>query len=95
MTTNGSDRDHLLRPAGEESGTPEGSWGDWGDWFFFAGADHRMPFATIVEHDTPGFDEDSHLDRPGAFRLNIDVGREEFAREFGFPPHLGGRRRGP
>jgi hypothetical protein len=62
MTTNGSDRDHLLRPADEESGAPEGSWGDW---FFFTGADHRMPFATIVEHDTPGFDEDSHLDRPG------------------------------
>jgi erythromycin esterase-like protein len=69
--------------ADEESGAPEGSWGDW---FFFAGADHRMPFATIVEHDTPGFDEDSHLDRPGVFRLNIGVGREEFAREFGFPP---------
>lgn len=69
--------------ADEASGAPEVSWGDR---FFFAGAEKRWPFATIVEHDTPGFDEDSHLYRPGTFRLNIDLGRDEFRRLFGYPP---------
>ncbi|RZT88126.1 erythromycin esterase [Pseudonocardia sediminis] len=56
-----------------------------GDWFFSVdGA--RMPFATIVVHDTPGFDERSALHRPGVFRLNIGVGREEFEALFGTPP---------
>jgi erythromycin esterase-like protein len=69
--------------ADERSAAPESSWGDW---FFFAGDDQRMPFATIVHHDTAGFDERSQLDRPGVFRLNFGVGREEFERLFGFPP---------
>ncbi|WP_433342127.1 DUF6194 family protein [Micromonospora sp. CA-111912] len=69
--------------ADERSGAPEVSWGDR---FFFVGSDRRRPFATIVEHDVPGFDEDSHLDRPGIFRLNVHVGREEFQRRFGYPP---------
>ena len=69
--------------ADERSEAPESSWGDW---FFFAGDDRRMPFATIVHHDTAGFDELSRLDRPGVFRLNFGVGREEFERLFGFPP---------
>jgi erythromycin esterase-like protein len=69
--------------AGEENGSPEGSWGDR---FFYVGPDRRQPFATIVEHDVPGFDEASQLDRPGVFRLNLDLGRAEFERLFGFPP---------
>ncbi|MFG3715498.1 DUF6194 family protein [Micromonospora sp. NPDC047730] len=50
------------------------------------GPDRRQPFATIVEHDVPGFDEASQLDRPGVFRLNLDLGRAEFERPFGFLP---------
>ncbi len=69
--------------ASEENGAPEGAWGDR---FFHVGPDRRQPFATIVEHDVPGFDEDSRLDRPGVFRLNVDLGRVEFTRLFGFPP---------
>ena len=69
--------------ASEENGSPEGAWGDR---FFFVGPDRRQPFATIVEHDVPGFDEASQLDRPGVFRLNLDLGRAEFERLFGFPP---------
>lgn len=69
--------------ADEESGAPRICWGDR---FFFVGPDRRRPFVTIVEHDTPGFDEASGLDRPGVFRLNIDLGREEFHRQFGYPP---------
>jgi erythromycin esterase-like protein len=57
-----------------------------GDLFFHVGADRRRPFATIVVHDYPGWDECSQLDRPGAWRLNVDLGRREFERRFGFPP---------
>lgn len=69
--------------AGEPNGSPEGAWGDR---FFSVGPDRRQPFATIVEHDVPGVDEASRLDRPGAFRLDLDLGRTGFARLFGFPP---------
>ncbi|HEX5995727.1 MAG TPA: DUF6194 family protein [Jiangellales bacterium] len=69
--------------ASEENGSPEGAWGDR---FFYVGPGRRQPFATIVEHDVPGFDEASQLDRPGVFRLNLDLGRTEFERIFGFPP---------
>ncbi|GAA0368714.1 hypothetical protein GCM10009541_08960 [Micromonospora gifhornensis] len=69
--------------ASEENGSPEGAWGDR---FFHVGPDRRQPFATIVEHDVPGFDEASQLDRPGVLRLNLDLGRTEFERRFGFPP---------
>jgi hypothetical protein len=69
--------------ADEGSGAPEISWGDR---FFFIGSERRRPFATIVERDVPGWDEDSRLDRAGIFRLNIDIGREEFQRRFGYPP---------
>lgn len=72
---------HLL--ADEESGAPRLSWGDR---FFFIGTERRRPFATIVEHDVPGFEEDSRLDRAGIFRLNVDLGREEFLRQFGYLP---------
>ncbi|WP_327025709.1 DUF6194 family protein [Micromonospora sp. NBC_01739] len=69
--------------ASRENRSPEGAWGDR---FFYVGPDRRQPFATIVEHDVPGFDEASQLDRPGVFRLNLDLGRAEFERLFGFPP---------
>ncbi len=64
-------------------GAPEVSRGDR---FFHAGDDRRRPFATIVAHDVPGFDEASQLDRPGVFRLNVELGRQGFEAEFGFPP---------
>ncbi|MEH1166789.1 DUF6194 family protein [Micromonospora sp. CPCC 205539] len=69
--------------ASEDNGSPEGAWGDR---FFYVGPDRRQPFATLVEHDVPGFDESSQLDRPGVYRLNLDLGRIEFERRFGFPP---------
>lgn len=69
--------------ATEEMGAPESNWGNR---FFFVGADRMRPFATIVLRNMPGFDEDSNLDRPGVFRLNIDLSREEFERQFGYPP---------
>ncbi|GIJ21979.1 DUF6194 family protein [Micromonospora lutea] len=69
--------------ASEENGSPEDAWGDR---FFYVGPDRRQPFATIVEHDVPGFDDASQLDRPDVFRLNLDLGRAEFESLFGFPP---------
>lgn len=69
--------------ADESAGAPPGTNGDR---FYFAGVSHRMPFATIVAHDTADFDEKSRLDRPGVFRLNIALGRAEFTRRFGYPP---------
>ncbi|MDG4831080.1 DUF6194 family protein [Solwaraspora sp. WMMD1047] len=67
----------------------------WGDRFFFAGEDRRWPFATIVLHDVPDFDERSRLAEPGRYRLNIEVGRAEFRNLFGYGPeefaaHSGG-----
>jgi erythromycin esterase-like protein len=58
----------------------------WGDRFFFAGEDRTRPFATIVGHDVPGFDERSRLSEPGRYRLNIEVGRAEFQNLFGYGP---------
>lgn len=61
----------------EAAGTHESSWGD--TFCYYdpdATADQKLPFATIVTHDTPGWDEVSDLDRPGAFRVNLAVGRQ-------------------
>lgn len=58
----------------------------WGDRFFFTGAERVRPFATIVGHDVPGFDERSRLAEPGRYRLNIEVGRTEFRNLFGYGP---------
>ncbi|MCU7722480.1 erythromycin esterase family protein [Actinoplanes sp. KI2] len=58
----------------------------WGDRFFFAGDDRKRPFATIVGHDVPDFDERSRLAEPGRYRLNIEVGRAEFQNLFGYGP---------
>ncbi|WP_407653478.1 DUF6194 family protein [Actinoplanes oblitus] len=82
--------EHILRLpgvtqliAGPGTGAPELSWGDR---FFFAGEDRMRPFATIVVQDVPGFDERSDLDRPGVFRLNVELGRERFKALFGYGP---------
>lgn len=69
--------------ATEEDGAPESAWGDT---FFFYDPDgltvpeKRMPYATIVVNDYPGFDEASNLNRPGIFRVNMAVSRETFER---------------
>jgi len=69
--------------AGPRTDAPELGWDDR---FFFAGAERMFPFATIVAHDIPGFDEQSGLDRAGVFRLNLDVRRDDFRRLFGYGP---------
>ena len=75
-----------------DNGAPESNWGNR---FFYVGPDRVRPFATIVIRDMPGFDEDSNLARPGVFRLNIDLGRDEFQRWFGYPPaNFAGHRHG-
>jgi Family of unknown function (DUF6194) len=53
--------------------------------FFFHDGDDKFPFATIVTKDSE-FDNASKLDRPGAFRLNIGVGKESFRALFGETP---------
>jgi len=75
--------------AGEENGAPEVAWGD--SFFFYDPdnadpGDRRLPFATVVTKDYPGFDTASDLDRPGVFRLNLAVGRDRFTELFGFSP---------
>jgi hypothetical protein len=50
--------------------------------FFFHGANDKFPFATIVTKDN-AFDSASNLNRPGVFRLNIEVGKERFRALFG------------
>lgn len=74
-----------LRPAPGD-GSPEISWGDV---FFFYAPDGVMPrtqpFATIVTKDYPD-DRESRLDRPGAFRLNVAAGTDEFRRRIGRAP---------
>ncbi|GAA3453964.1 erythromycin esterase family protein [Dactylosporangium matsuzakiense] len=69
--------------AGPDDGAPEVAWDER---FFFVGPDRRRPFASIVGHDIPGFDEASRLDRIGVFRLNIELGRARFEALFGYPP---------
>jgi Family of unknown function (DUF6194) len=43
---------------------------------------HRFPFATIVTKDYGDFDNQSNLNRPGVFRLNVGVSRDTFRRLF-------------
>jgi Family of unknown function (DUF6194) len=72
--------------ASEENGDPEVAWDDT---FFFYDPDgvtvpeRRLPYATIVTGDYPGFDEASNLDRPDVFRVNVWVGRDTFAEHAG------------
>lgn len=64
----------VLRPQ-EGDGTPEVAWGDL---FFYEAPDGVLPpgqpFATVVTKDYPG-EPSSDLGRPGAFRVNVHVGR--------------------
>lgn len=74
----GLDGTLTLRPAPGD-GSPEISWGDV---FFYYAPDgvvpqRTQPFATIVTKNYPG-DEASRLDSPGAFRVNMAVGKEVF-----------------
>jgi hypothetical protein len=50
--------------------------------FFFHGADHMRPFATLAAADND-YDRVSNLDRPGVFRLNIGVSKQTFQSLFG------------
>jgi hypothetical protein len=77
--------------AGPGTEAPEVAWDER---FFFVGPGRRRPFATIVGHDIPGFDEESRLDRIGAFRLNIELGRARFEEVFGYPPRQFAEHRG-
>jgi len=69
----------------QESGAPEIAWGDS---FFIYDPDRnlpdtrRFPFATIVTKDYGEFDNQSKLDRPGGFRLNIGVSKKTYASLF-------------
>lgn len=61
---------------GEGSDSPELAWGDA---FFYYAPDGVMPertqpYGTIVTKNYPD-DEESRLDEPGRFRVNIHVGR--------------------
>ncbi|UJW30590.1 DUF6194 family protein [Saccharothrix sp. AJ9571] len=67
-----------VRP-GPGDGSPKLAWGDT---FFFYAPDGVMPtttqpFATIVTKNYPG-DEESRLDRPDTFRVNVNAGKDNF-----------------
>lgn len=70
--------------ASEDHGDPDVAWGDT---FFFYDPDgitvpeRRLPFATIVTNDYPGFDEASNLRRTGVYRVNAWVSRDTFELE--------------
>jgi Family of unknown function (DUF6194) len=75
--------------ASEESAAPEVAWGDF---FFYYDPDgtvaqsRELPFATLVIHDYPGWDTESHLDREGVFRVNVAIGRSGYERLLGHSP---------
>lgn len=78
--------------AGPGTGAPEAAWGDT---FVTVQPDgdpdpRRMPFATIVESDYPGFDESSDLDRDDVYALNLGVGPQFFQGLLGFEPSEAG-----
>lgn len=52
-----------------------------GTWYFFYGPEHKFPFVTLVTNNA--HDQDSDLDRPGVFRLNIGVTKPTFRALFG------------
>ena len=75
--------------ATKENAAPEVAWGD--TFFFYdpegdQPANQRLPFATLVVSDYPGWDTESDLDRDGIFRVNIAIGRSDFERLVGYPP---------
>ncbi|MFJ9365098.1 DUF6194 family protein [Nocardia sp. NPDC101769] len=79
-----------LHPAPGD-GTPEIAWGDY---FFYYAPDGVtpttvQPFATLITKDYPD-DTTSRLDRPDAFRLNINTSRDEFIEWTGHTPRESG-----
>jgi hypothetical protein len=78
----------IAMTADAASGAPEVAWGD--TFFYYEPDDNeanrRMPFATIVTKDYPGWDTASELNRPDVFRLNISVGRQVYEDLFRYPP---------
>ena len=58
---------------------------DQGDHYFFADptqpANNRLPFATVMTADR--YDQFSHLDRAGVYRLNIGVSPTTYRARFG------------
>jgi hypothetical protein len=72
----------VVLTATAESGAPEVAWGD--SFIYYdpddSEANRKMPFATLVCSNYPGFDTASQLDRKGVFRLNIAVGRAAYER---------------
>jgi Family of unknown function (DUF6194) len=79
-----------VQVASAENGAPEMAWGDT---FFIYDPERnlegarRFPFATIVTKDYADFDNQSDLNRPGVFRLNIGVSKQTF--ESLFPDEKG------
>src|SRR3712207_5310076 len=74
-----------LRPQPGD-GWPEAGWGDAFCWYAPDGVVPRtQPFATVVTRDHPG-DEGSRLGRPGAFRVNVAAGTDDFRRWTGSHP---------
>lgn len=75
-----------LRP-GPGDDTPEIAWGD--TFFYYSPSglvpQRTQPFATIVTKDYPG-DDESELDPPEAFRVNVAAGKEAFVRWTGHSP---------
>lgn len=74
--------------ASADSGAPEVAWGDSFFYYVAPGQEpnyQQQPFATLVCSDYPGFDVESQLDRPGAFRVNVAVGRDRYQRLLGHP----------
>jgi hypothetical protein len=55
-----------------------------GNTFFFYDPDHMFSMATIMTNDLN--DQASNLDRPGAFRLNIGIGKQSYHSLLGAPP---------
>lgn len=80
--------DVQVQVAGPDDGSPEIAWGD--TFLTVQPAGHedprRMPFATLVTQDYPGFDETSELDREGSFALNLRVGPQIFPGLLGVAP---------
>ena len=78
----------VVLTATAESGAPEMAWGD--SFIYYdpddSEANRKMPFATLVCSNYPGFDTESQLDREGVFRLNLAVGRAAYERLLGHPP---------
>lgn len=68
----------------------------WGDHFFYYAPDGQVPhnvqpYATIVTKDYPG-DEQSNLDGPDRWRVNVHVGRARFIALLGEAPQNFGSR---